>query len=117
MGDALDRDKLRELLDLTGGETAWLRDLLATYVADTTARLADLRSAVGAGHAERVQRAAHGIKGSSSNVGAARVAAACHAVELAARSGDLGSAAALVDALHAEFEQVRAEIPVALPSS
>ncbi len=87
MKTSWDRNKLAELQELTGGDPAWVSELLETYVADTRARLVELREAVRAGSVPRVQRAAHGIKGSSGNVGAVRMADTCHRLESVERDG------------------------------
>lgn len=118
MDEPLDRDKVRELLDMTGGDAAWVRDLLQIYLDDTANRLAELHQLVdsggqaASGTLDPIQRAAHGIKGSSSNIGAHRMAALCHRTEVAARDGDLVTVRALAAALDAELLRIRADVPL-----
>lgn len=114
MDPALDRSKLRELLDLTGGDVAWLKDLMDTYQRDTRARLDELRSLIASGSADRIQRAAHGIKGSSSNVGATRMADLCAGMEHLMRDADTRRAEANLASMEAEFARIQAELPFAL---
>lgn len=116
MDPALDRAKIRELLDLTGSEVAWLKDLMETYLSDTRTRLDDLSAQVLAGSAERIQRAAHGIKGSSSNIGASRMATLCAGMEMVGRSFDSAVAVAQLEEMEAEFARIQLDLPAALSS-
>ncbi len=111
---ALDRVKVRELLSLTGGELTWLRDLFDTYERDTASRLGELRALVAQRALDRVQRAAHGIKGSSGSVGASRMADLCQAMENVARSGSIVDVDAHMAALDEEFRRLQVDIPLAL---
>jgi HPt (histidine-containing phosphotransfer) domain-containing protein len=54
-----------------------------------------------------VERAAHTLKGSSGNMGAARMAAVCAELEEAGASGDLGRALGLLARLEEELGRVR----------
>lgn len=114
MDPALDRSKIRELLDLTGGELDWLKDLMDTYLQDTRTRLDELAGLVVAGSTDRIQRAAHGIKGSSSNIGATRMADLCAGMETLSKVPDPRAAAAQLALLEAEFARIRADLPAAL---
>ena len=117
MAPALDRAKIRELLDLTGGEIDWLKDLMDTYLQDTRTRLDELAGLVAAGSADRIQRSAHGIKGSSSNIGATQMADLCAGMEHHARVGDRAGTVAQLAELEAEFARIRADLPAALSPS
>lgn len=114
MDPALDRSKIRELLDLTGGEVEWLKDLMDTYLQDTRTRLDELAALVTVGSTDRIQRSAHGIKGSSSNIGATRMADLCAGMEQLAKGPDTRAAAAQLALLEAEFARIRADLPSAL---
>jgi HPt (histidine-containing phosphotransfer) domain-containing protein len=111
---ALDRSKIRELLDLTGGEVEWLKDLMDTYLQDTRTRLDELAGLVAAGSGDRIQRSAHGIKGSSSNIGATRMADLCAGMEHHAKLGDKPATVTQLALLEAEFARIRADLPAAL---
>ncbi|MCB9666458.1 MAG: Hpt domain-containing protein [Alphaproteobacteria bacterium] len=111
MTEPLDRAKVRELLDLTGGDPTWLHELYATYLDDTRGRLDALRGALAGGGAEAIQREAHGIKGASANVGATEVARLCGDIEHLARQGDVLGARAAAVALDEVFDRVRADVP------
>lgn len=114
MDAALDRRKVKELLDLTQGDAGWVRDLLQTYVDDTRERLTELTRVTHQGVADRIQRSAHGIKGSSSNIGASHMADLCQQMEHLARDGQTAALTAQLDAMEAEFLRIQADIPLAL---
>lgn len=114
MDPALDRSKIRELLDLTGGEIEWLKDLMDTYLQDTRTRLDELAALVTVGSIDRIQRSAHGIKGSSSNIGATRMAELCAGMEQLVKGSDPRAAVAQLALLEAEFARIRADLPSAL---
>jgi PAS domain S-box-containing protein len=100
--------RLRELAD--GDSQAFLKDLLGTYLSDTTKRLAALQKHAADGNDRELMRAAHAIKGSSLNVGANQLAEYCHQVEELAGAGKPGDAAKLITRIQQEFEKVQKEL-------
>lgn len=76
-------ENLRALGDNDGG--AFLREILGIYFADMPARLRELRERLAEGDQSGFTRAAHTIKGSSANVGAARVRAMAEEIEVRSR--------------------------------
>ena len=88
---------------------AFLASLLGTWEAETATRMAAVATAVEAGDAQAVARAAHAVKGGSGSMGALRLAAACAQVEAGVAAGDLDLAAAQ-QRLTAEVEQARAAL-------
>lgn len=117
MATPLDREKVRELLALTGGDGAWFARLMTTYLDDTRVRLADLRGALAEGSPTRVQRAAHGMKGSSANVGATTIAEVCHRIEAMAGRGDLNGVSEAIAELDAALAAVALDVPTVLAGS
>ena len=94
-------EALRALSPDDGGE--FLRELVAIYLQDTPKRLAELELALASGDAPTFTRAAHTIKGSSSNFGAGRVSKLAQEIELQGKSGNLTAAAGACDGLKAEY--------------
>ena len=88
------------------GGNDFLRELIEIYLQDVPARLGEIDQGLAAPDAVVVARAAHTIKGSSSNFGARRLADAAHEVERHGKAGDLAAAAAGVAPLRAEFALV-----------
>jgi HPt (histidine-containing phosphotransfer) domain-containing protein len=83
-----------------------LRELVEMFLDEGQSILATLRKELEEGDAQSVERIAHTLKGSSSNIGATRMAAICAELEGGGVSGDLTTAPALLERLEAEFEHV-----------
>ena len=105
-GEAIAR--LRELVEDDG--QAFLKDILGTYITDTTKRLETLRQNATNRNAPELMRSAHAIKGSSLNVGANRLADYCQQLEDIAGAGKLDGTATLVTQIEGEFERVQKEL-------
>ncbi|MBL8266452.1 Hpt domain-containing protein [Steroidobacter sp.] len=88
-----------QLLEITGGDAQFERELLDTYRASATAILARLEQAFAAGDLVQVLREAHALKGASLNVGASAMGRCAGEIESAARAGDLALASAQTQSL------------------
>ncbi len=82
-------------------------DLLAAFLLDSRERLQALHAALELGDAEEMRRAAHGFKGSCSNLGAIRLAALCEELERRAQSRQLVGTHGLLKRTELEFDEVR----------
>jgi HPt (histidine-containing phosphotransfer) domain-containing protein len=100
-------DAIRQLDD---GSTGLLAQVIQLYFQSAPALLGDLRRGLEGQDNELLKRAAHTLKSSSGNVGAARLAELCRRIEAAARSGTLGPDVPRADEVDAEFERVRAAL-------
>lgn len=107
---ALDIAAYEQLLDITGGDLAFLDELVDTYLEDADAQVAALRQAVADADPGAIVRPAHTLKSSSANVGAMRVAALCRALEADARTGVVPEMAARVDACDTAIAEARAAL-------
>jgi HPt (histidine-containing phosphotransfer) domain-containing protein len=85
----LDRD---QLLDVTGGDVEFERELLMTFRASAANILAQLQASLAAGHLTQIARDAHALRGASVNVGAKALGECAGEIEVAARVGDLARA-------------------------
>ncbi len=110
MTGQIDDAAFAQTLEMVGGDLGFLAELVAEYRTDGLTRLADMRTALAAGSAEDLRRAAHTLKGSSASLGANDLAAACRDVEAAARDGRLDGLTAQVDAIAVEFDAVVVEL-------
>jgi HPt (histidine-containing phosphotransfer) domain-containing protein len=99
---------LRELNPGDGGE--FLREIVGIYLEDTPKRIEDMRKTLAAGDVASFTRAAHTIKGSSSNVGASGLRAISERLERVSRTDGLGGVAPMIDEAEAEFARVAAEL-------
>lgn len=88
-----------QLLEITGGDVQFQRELLATYRASATQSLERLAAALAAADLPQVMREAHALRGASVNVGASAMGHCAGEIESAARAGDLAAASAKAEAL------------------
>jgi len=102
--DGLDPDAFRHLLDITGGDLAFVDELIDTYLDDATVQLQAMRQAAAAGDVEAMIRPAHSLKSSSANVGATAVEEASRSLEADGRAGVIEDAVARVAACEVAFE-------------
>lgn len=102
--DALDPEAFRHLLDITGGDLAFVDELIDTYLDDAAVQLEAMRQAAATGGVGAMIRPAHSLKSSSANVGAVAVTEACRSLEADGRSGAIDDAVARVAACEVAFE-------------
>jgi len=84
--------------------------LVDTFVSDSALRITGIYEAVTAATPESIRRAAHGFKGSASNMGAVRLAALCNELEQMGLAGGSDGAAALADDIAAAYAVVEKEL-------
>ena len=118
-GDApdgpLDLDALNQLrTELAGlGRGTGADTLIRQFIDTTPPRVDAIAAAVERGDLDATNREAHGLKGSSATLGAARLATVCAALEQAGADGDLARAMTLV----AELADAAVATRVALEAS
>ena len=95
-----------EALERAGGDAELLAQIVAIFLEETPALVAQLGEFLDRGDHDNAFRAAHTIKGSSANLSAAAVVAAARTVELAARAGELDAARAAYPALRSASAQL-----------
>ncbi len=101
-------EQYREL-DPAGG-FALAEQLVRVYLQTAGALVDEMRRASGNDDPESLRRAAHTLKSSAANVGAARLAELSLALETAARQGELGSGRTILADLTAEHSRVCAAL-------
>lgn len=84
--------------------------LIETFITDSQERIGNLHTLVTGAEADEIRRAAHSFKGSSSNIGAARLAELCKEVEMAALENKLADLPKSVMDIEAEFNAVIASL-------
>lgn len=107
----IDTDQLAELKMVLEDE---FEVLVRTFMEDSETRLETLASALGAGATEEVRSAAHSLKGSCGNLGAAALMNLCKEIEDSARAGELGGLDTCLAAAREEYARVRACLDDAL---
>ena len=93
---------------VSAASTAFMDALFDQFVAEATTRIATLRDAAARRDADMLRRTAHNLKGSSSIVGAQRLAAMCAEIEdgLISTANDIPTPA-MIASIDAELIRVR----------
>ncbi|MEO8571534.1 MAG: Hpt domain-containing protein [Chloroflexota bacterium] len=103
-------EALERLLEITGGDVAFVDELVDTYLDDAVIQLAAMVEAAAAGDPRALVRPAHSLKSSSDNVGAVALANLCRTLESEAREGAVSQAVERVAAVAQAFDAVRADL-------
>jgi histidine phosphotransfer protein HptB len=77
----LDRDAIRALQDIIGGDRADLLDLISSFLDEAPQILDSMRAAGRSGDVATVRRAAHSLKSNARDFGAAALSAKCASLE------------------------------------
>jgi histidine phosphotransfer protein HptB len=94
----------------------FLREIAGIFLEDTPVRIGELEQSLAAGDVAKFTRAAHSIKGSSSNLGALALRASAEKLEQLSHTSGLAGVAPLIDAVKAEFARAQAELAKILPA-
>lgn len=87
-------------------DTAFLVELIDTYLSDSPALLEQMRAGLATGDIELVRRAAHSLKSNSASFGAVRLTEVSRELEMLAKSGILEGGALKLAAVEAAFAQL-----------
>ena len=108
---SVDAAVVASLRDLEGPDDPnFFAELVDQFVKHADGAVPGIRGAAVAGDSKQVESLAHGLKGSSGNMGAMRMHRLCSELQKAGSSAALGGAAATLDALAAEYALVRARL-------
>jgi HPt (histidine-containing phosphotransfer) domain-containing protein len=94
------------LLDLFGGDTKLLREVVGLFLRDCPGRLSDVRDAVGRRDGTTLARVAHCLKGSAANFAADLAVAAAQRLQLIGRTGDWAEVDQALADLETEIENL-----------
>ncbi|MGH2380400.1 MAG: Hpt domain-containing protein [Candidatus Limnocylindria bacterium] len=100
---------LAELRASVQGDTAFVRELVDAYVADSAELIGAIEAAVADGNPDALVRPAHTLKSSSATVGAMTVSGTARALEMAAHSGKLDD-----EATRSAAERIRGDWEIAV---
>jgi HPt (histidine-containing phosphotransfer) domain-containing protein len=115
MVTAIDPQAIEDLRAMNPGDDSFLRELIQIYLEDSPARIAEIEQSLAQGDAIRLTRAAHSLKGSSSNFGASQLRALSERIEQIGRSGVLSDVPARLPELKTEFDRVKAALEALVP--
>jgi histidine phosphotransfer protein HptB len=109
----IDPQAIENLRALNPGDNdAFLREITGIFLEDTPLRIAELDQSLVAGDVSRFTRAAHSIKGSSSNLGALSLRAVAEKLEHQARTQGLSNVAVLMSQLKSEFGRAQSALAI-----
>ncbi len=107
----LEPEALAQIAELDPDSTDNLvMSVVRAYIDSAETLVDEIEAGREAGDAEAVARAAHGLKSSSANVGAKRLAKLCSVVELSARGGDVTSVEQEIGRLRGDYRLVIAAL-------
>ena len=107
-GLAVDEDPDRHRLEVRTVIAADLGPAFGPSAAVAAAPRRQLQPLLDEKESDELRRAAHSIKGSSSNIGAMKLAGICQKIEDLAHSGDLANVAGLITDVETEYSSVKA---------
>jgi HPt (histidine-containing phosphotransfer) domain-containing protein len=106
-GLSLDRELALARL---GGDAELLREIAQLFLSDYPGVLAELRDAVACRDARRIERMAHGLKGSVSNFGAAAAVEAARTIEALGRAAQVEQVEQVLHTLELALAVLRTEL-------
>jgi HPt (histidine-containing phosphotransfer) domain-containing protein len=107
LNDSLDSSALHALRESTGDDADFLAELVATFLEESPAQLAELRAATASGAVGDVRRGAHTLKSNGATFGIVRLTDACRELETRASEGSLEGAEELVSAVDKALAEAR----------
>lgn len=105
MSAVIDGEQISMLVEGAGVDA--VRPILDAYWESNDELIAALQSGIAAGDGEDVAKTAHGLKGSSANLGAIAVAGRAKEIEVAAKAGDLDEVKSLAAKLPNDIAATR----------
>ena len=106
----IDAATLANLLDATGGDQAFVDELVDTYLAEGDRLVGDVVAAAEAGAVGDLILPAHSLKSSSQNVGALALGELCRHLEEDARSGTVTGPVDRAEEIRRAFAEARAAL-------
>lgn len=107
----IDPQAIENLRALNPGDNdEFLREIAGIFLEDTPQRIAELDETVVSGDLQKFTRAAHSIKGSSSNLGAMALRAVAEQLEHHARTHGISGVADMVASIKTEFARAEAAL-------
>ena len=107
---SLDKDRVRELKELTADDPALLDELIDLFLTDTPTLIDQMRRTTEDEDSPTLRRAAHTLKGSSGQMGALRIQDICSTIETLAETGSLVGVEPLLTELSLAFARSVSEL-------
>ena len=107
----IDPQAIENLRALTPGDNdEFLREIIGIFLQDTPQRITELEQSLVASDQPRFTRAAHSIKGSSSNLGALALRAVAERLEHQSKQSGVAGLEPMIAELKSEFAQATAAL-------
>ena len=110
MFSVLDPTGLTKLREMSGGDEAFLAEMIDTFLADAPKMLAEARQSFERGDAPTLRRAAHSLKSNSAEFGAKRLSELCRELEMMGKAGEFDGAGDKLAQADVEYAQVKAAL-------
>ncbi|MPZ72063.1 MAG: hypothetical protein GEU74_02330 [Nitriliruptorales bacterium] len=119
-GVLMGRSTLANFLAMTGDDPRFLAEVIDTFVSDARTQLDTMNQALSAGDVDVLRRAAHTLKSTSQNLGAAALGRVSAEIEVMARSREIDGVAQRLAAADAQLAAATDELlrrrPEGVPS-
>jgi HPt (histidine-containing phosphotransfer) domain-containing protein len=107
----IDPQAIENLRALTpGDDDAFLREIVSIFLEDTPKRIAELEQSLAENDPPRFTRAAHSVKGSSSNLGAMALRSVAERLEQQSKQSGLTGVEPILAELKGDFARAAAEL-------
>ena len=110
MANPIDQATFANLLEMTGGDQAFVDELVDTYLSEGDRLVGDLVGAAEAGDIAALVLPAHSMKSSSLNVGALALGELCRLLEMDARNGSVEAPVERANEVKVAFGAARAAL-------
>lgn len=102
----IDQDAIENLRALNPDDNGeFLREIVGIFFEDTPQRISELQQCLSSGDVSKFTRAAHSIKGSSSNLGASLLRGAAERLEHHSKTQGLAGTEPMIAEVQAEFDR------------
>ncbi len=108
--NAIDQSVFDQLVATAAGDTAFVAELIDTYLVDSPKLIAQMRDALAVNDCDVFRRAAHSLKSTSANFGAMTLSGQAKELEMMAKQGTLAGAAEKIARLVQEYDRVKIEL-------
>ena len=107
----LDPNTIGQLLDLSTGQgQTFIADFIELYLKQAAGLVEQIGRHAAEGNCEKLEAAAHKLKGSSLNIGARQLAEVCQALEERGRDENLADAGELAERMQSRYGDVVEEL-------
>jgi len=107
MGNALDMSIVEELLSFADdGDPELLVDLIQMFLQDGPSKVRAITEGLEEGNLEKVERAAHSLKGTSGNLGARYLQDSCEKMQIASRQNEIDEVRKITPSIVSQYAEV-----------